>query len=192
MTKRHRRKKPVHAQEVSWTLLRQEWLQWYAGKRAILWFFLKFGVLMILFYAVAYNAPESNSVYRAYLQVTAWLSHGLLNVFGQQTLSIGVTVQSERFSMNIKPGCDALEPAWILVAATLSYPATVRRKLVGLGIGLLMILALNFTRIVSLFFVGGYLPQFFAMLHLEIWPIVFIVVVLLYFTRWIRSNGVTA
>ena len=141
---------------------------------------------MALFYVLGYLPFWYAPIYPDYLNGNAWVSSLLLRLLCQETQVTGATIHSPHFAIDIKPGCDALEPAWILISAVLSYPASLSQRLLGIGTGLLVILPLNLVRIGSLFLVGSYVPQFFPAIHLEIWPVVFIMTSVFIFTRWIR------
>ncbi len=173
------------AEGISWRSLRKEWRDSYEAKRPILLFLLKFTGLMILFYAVEAWAAGM-ALYLGYMQSITWLSHELLNLLGQSTQASHETIRSGPYTMNVKPGCDALEPAFIFIAAVLSYPASAFHRVIGILAGLLVILPLNLVRLVTLFLAGVYLPASFPTLHLTLWPVIFIVIALLLFKRWIQ------
>jgi len=164
---------------------------WYARNRAVLRFGLTFALVTLLYYVVALSTWMDGALFPAYLQVNAMLSNSILHWFGQASTVAGTTIHSPQFSITIKRGCDALEPSWLFCAAVLAFPATWRRRLPGMLIGVTAILALNLVRIVSLYFVGIHLPGLFETMHLEVWPVVFILVALLLWIRWISWNRTT-
>ena len=88
--------------------------------------------------------------------------------------------------MTIRRGCDALEPSWLFSAAVLAFPATWRRRLFGILVGVSLILTLNLVRIVSLYFFGVHTPAFFEIIHLEVWPVLFIIAALCTWLTWVR------
>jgi exosortase family protein XrtM len=179
------RKRHSKSEGLSWKALKAEWQTWYAGKRDILWFGLKFGALEAAFYALLL-VPGCERVLYIYLEGFAWLAHAVLNGLGQGSQLSDVTITSPHFSMAIRRGCDAVEPTWLFCAAVLSYPGPIRLKAIGILIGIVLLQALNLVRILSLFFIGAYLPSFFNTAHLEIWPTVFILVAIVLMMGWIE------
>ena len=157
---------------------------WSAGKGSILWFGLKFGVLMVLLYALLLM-PFFDHLLYVYLGANARLASAILNWLGQASQVSEITIRSAKFAITVRRGCDAVEPAWFFCAAVLSFPASLARKIPGMLAGVTLILALNLVRIVSLYFIGLHFPRFFAMAHLEIWPAIFIVMAILLWVGWI-------
>jgi exosortase/archaeosortase family protein len=140
---------------------------------------------MAVYYALAL-IPVCDRLIYAYLEANAWLSNLILHGLGQDTRLTDTTIRSARFAITVRRGCDAIEPAWLFCAAVLAYPGRAGPKVLFCLAGTLALQLLNLVRIVSLFFVGLHWPGFFQSAHLEIWPVVFIVIALLLWTGWIR------
>jgi len=174
-----------HNQGLSWKAFKEECRAWYEGKQAILWFGLKFGLLVAAFYALLL-VPACEGLLFIYLKANAWTANALLDALGQGSQLSDVTITSPRFSMAIRRGCDAVEPTWLFCAAVLSYPGSIGRKAVGILTGIVVLQTLNLIRIVSLYFIGVYLPGIFNTAHLEIWPTVFIIVAIVMMAGWIE------
>ncbi len=64
--------------------LTAEWRGWYKDKGPILLFGLKFGALVVLYYALMATPYLDQGLYR-YLQINAGISSGILNLFGFHT-----------------------------------------------------------------------------------------------------------
>ena len=158
------------------------------GARPVLRFGLTFCALMALYYCLVL-VPVLDRMFYQYLRVNAFLSNSIINLLGQQSQVSGTTIRAPGFAIAIRRGCDALEPAWFFCAAVLAFPAAFSRKLPGILVGAVAILALNLVRIVSLFFIGLRRPGMFEIVHLEIWPAVFIVTAILLWVGWIRWTG---
>lgn len=151
--------------------------------RRFLW---RFGLLLGAYEALVLLPWADRALY-AYLRVNAWGANAILRLLGQDTQLHEVTIRAADFAISVRRGCDALEPAWIYSAALLAFPAPWRTKPGALFLGVAVLLALNFARIVSLFFIGRSWPGFFPSAHLELWPVVFILVALGLWLGWIRS-----
>jgi exosortase H (IPTLxxWG-CTERM-specific) len=158
---------------------------WFARNAPVIRFGLTFGVLMALYYIVTLLPWTDGKLFPAYLEANAKLSNVVLHWFGQASVVAGATIRSPQFSITIKRGCDALEPSWLFCAAVFAFPTSWRRRLPGMFVGVLVILILNLVRIVSLYFLGIHLPAFFETMHLEIWPVIFILVALFLWLGWI-------
>jgi exosortase H (IPTLxxWG-CTERM-specific) len=170
---------------ISWNGLKTEWLSWWAGKAPVLFFGAKFGALIVVLY-VLLAIPWTDQMLYGYLKANAWLSSGILNLFGQGTHVSDVTIasSSEAFAIKVKRGCDAVEPTWLLCAAIFAFPGSWKRKFAGMLAGIFVLQLLNLVRIVSLFWIGNKFPSAFPSMHLEIWPTVFILVAIALFIGW--------
>jgi exosortase H (IPTLxxWG-CTERM-specific) len=168
---------------LSWLSFKAEWQAWWAGKRPVLIYGAKFGALVFALYGLL-AAPWAEHILYYYLEANAWISSGILNLLGQGTQVSEVTIRSPAFAIAIRRGCDAVEPTWLLCAAIVAFPGTWRRKLAGIGAGIVALQALNLIRIVTLYLIGSRLPALFPSAHLEIWPAVFIVVAIMLFVGW--------
>jgi len=158
---------------------------WFVRNAPVLRFGLTFGVLMALYYVVTLLPLIDGDLFPAYLEANAKLSNAILHWFGQASVVAGATIRSPQFSITIKRGCDALEPSWLFCAAVFAFPVPWRRRLPGMLFGVMAILSLNLVRIVSLYFLGIHLPGIFETMHLEIWPVIFILVALFLWIGWI-------
>jgi exosortase/archaeosortase family protein len=169
---------------LSWAGLKREWGAWGADKAPVFVFAGKFGALVAVLYIFLALPFGDRLLYRD-LEFNAWLADASLRLLGQGThLTHDVVIQSSRFSMGIRRGCDAVEPTWLLCAAMLAFPAGGRKKLVGIVLAIAALQILNLVRILSLYWIGVHLPSFFNSAHLEWWPVLFLVTAILLFLRW--------
>ena len=163
--------------------LKARWLSCWPG----LYFGLKFGLWLALFYALL-STPFFDRALYSYLEANAWLANAILRGLGQSTHVSEVTIQSPRFAMAIRRGCDAVEPTWLLCAAMISFPAPFLRKLGGMLAAIVLLQILNLVRIVTLYWIGIHLPGFFNSAHMELWPTAFIIVAIVFFVGWKESS----
>jgi exosortase/archaeosortase family protein len=161
------------------------WRTWYTDKAPIIRFGLLFTALMALFYGLALVSVLDRCFY-AYLCGNAWVSNAILHALGQPSEVSEITIHSAQYVINVRRGCDALEPAWFFCSAVLAFPSSFVRKIPGMLIGGALILILNIIRIVSLYLIGLHRPAFFKTAHLEIWPAIFILVAILLWVQWIK------
>jgi len=78
-------------------------------------------------------------------------------------------VSSPRFAVTIYNGCNGLITSLIFIAGVLAFPARTTAKLIGVAGGLLAIQVVNLVRIVSLFYIGIFLPDWFNDAHIFVW-----------------------
>lgn len=159
---------------------------WYESKRPVLRFVSLFAIFLGMLYLC-----QIIPFYRS--EVSPWLLR--LNAEGVGTLlstwTHGITVRdasiaSPRYAMEIKKGCDAVQPLILFVAAVLASPVGLRAKISGVLGGTILIMAMNLVRLVTLFYAGIYSPSASETLHLEVWPLVFILFAVFLWLTWVR------
>jgi len=107
-----------------------------------------------------------------------------LNLLGQQVSLQGTIIQSHRFAVNIRNGCNGVEAMLIFLAAVLAFPASWRSRLAGLGIGIVAIQLVNLVRVIALFLTGVYFPKLFDASHTVIWQSIVILFGVLLWILW--------
>jgi len=150
-----------------------------------LWFLMKFGALVLLGYAFL-AIPSIDRILYGILEATAQVANEILKLIDCGTSLEGTIIRSPRFTVTIMRGCDGVEPTFILWAAILSVRASIFHKFIGMAVSAFFLQLLNLLRIVSLFEVGIYWPGSFHTLHVEIWPMLFILAELGLFIGWSR------
>lgn len=169
----------------------QRFGEWYQGREPVIWFVLRFGFFMAVFYGLLL-IPAVDRVVYGYLVANAWISNAILDLLGFATRVDGTLIASADFSIAVRRGCDGLEPAALVISALLAFPAPWTRKIAGILVGTAVLLLLNILRIVSLFWIGSVSRPIFAKAHLEIWPLLFILaafVICWGWVRWVQQPG---
>ena len=118
---------------------------------------------------------------------TGWVARSsgwLLAAIGQDVTMQGTVIQSPNFAVNIRNGCNGIETLVIFCAAVLAFPASWRSRLLGLGLGILAIQAINFLRVIALFLTGAYYPKWFDSSHTVVWQTVVILCGVLLWMFW--------
>jgi len=92
-----------------------------------------------------------------------------LNLLSQKATVSGTLLSVEGFSAKIDDVCTGIFVVAIYLSAVLAYPSRPMEKLKGLVLGASAILILNLIRVVSLMYIGRYLPNFFETAHLLVW-----------------------
>lgn len=153
-------------------------------KRPILKFVSLFTVFMGLFYLCEITPFFLERVLPPYTQANAQLSGMILGVFNEDVTVRGESISSPRYAISVRHGCDALLPAALFVSAALASPVLFWTKIPGIILGSLCILIMNLIRIVTLFYSGIYIPNYFERMHLEVWPAIFIVLSIFLWVVW--------
>lgn len=155
-----------------------------AQKRPILRFVILVGVLLAVYYVCTTTSFFQKKVFPAYLRFNAVLAARVLDVVGQETVANGDEIVSPRFSVQIRRGCDALEPTALFVAGVLAFPVSWRARILGAAGGALLLAVLNCIRILTLFLTGVYWRSAFDVMHADFWQSLFIVFTIALWTLW--------
>ena len=111
----------------------------------------------------------------------AWI----LKILGQKVYASGITISGEGFSVKILANCNAIFEIMLFLSAVISFPALIKEKLVGGALGTIFIYLLNLSRVVLLFLIGVYSPQFFEGTHIYVAQRIFIVMVAIFWLFWV-------
>ena len=138
-------------------------------------------ILGISFTVIALR-PVNDAFVVPYTTLIAKVSGIILGLLGEDITMNGCVLRSPRFAVTIYNGCNGLITSLIFVSGVLAFPARWSAKIIGVGGGLLAIQAINLVRIISLFYIGIYLPKLFNSSHIFIWQSL---VILAGVTLWI-------
>ena len=139
---------------------------WLKPETRFLVFFLT--ILVVSFTVVALRQVNDSFV-TPYTAVIARMSGFVLRIFGEKATVTGCVVSSPRFAVTIYNGCNGLITSLIFISGVLAFPARTSAKLIGVIGGLVTIQLINLVRIVSLFYIGIFLPQHFNDAHIFVW-----------------------
>jgi exosortase H (IPTLxxWG-CTERM-specific) len=147
-------------------------------------FVAKFFVAMLGLYAlVALNAVNDHVI----VPFTAFLARCSAALLGSAASGIsvaGTVMQSSRFALDVHNGCNGVEAAILLIAAILAFPASLRSRLLGLGVATIAIQLLNLVRLCSLFWLGEHHRAVFDFFHVAVWQSLIILAAISMFMFW--------
>ena len=151
------------------TSLRQIW-----GRPEVRFLIVFLTILGSSFTVIALN-PVNDAIVLPYTAFVARVSAMALGVLGEPATVTGCVVSSPRFAVTIYNGCNGLITSLIFIAGVLAFPARWTAKLIGVVGGLVVIQILNLIRILSLFYIGIYFPDYFNDAHIFIWQSLIII-----------------
>ena len=156
----------------------------FAQKKPVLKFVLIFGLAIILFYTLYFSDFFTDHISRYIISGQAQLSSFLLNIFGFNTTVGNTIILNGDVILDIKKGCDGIEPTVFFLIGVLLVPFSRKAKLVGLLGGLVVLSLLNILRITGLFVVNSYWPESFDFLHLHGGFTLFFIVTIIVWIIW--------
>jgi exosortase H (IPTLxxWG-CTERM-specific) len=160
-----------------------------SSRRRSVLFLARFVGLLVAFYLLVAWNPVNDAVVVPFSAAIARVSGVLLNGMGEHVSVAGTAIRSDRFAVEIENGCNGVEAALLFVSAVLAFPAPWPRRLAGLAAGFLAIQALNFLRVVSLFWIGAHRPALFSSSHTVVWQSAVVLASVLLFLFWASWSG---
>jgi len=152
-------------------------------------FFFVFVILLVTLFTVEVLKPVQEHVILPFTAGIAWTSVGMIELFDEGVVSAGKVIRDLQsgFAVSIEPGCNGVEALIILFAAMFAFPAPLKNKLIGFGIGFVAIQVLNLIRIISLFYMGQWNMTWFNWFHLYLWQALIILDALVVWLIWLRT-----
>jgi len=147
-------------------------------------FLARFVGLLIVFYFLVAWRPINDAVIEPFTAFIASVSARILNTLGERVAVSGTEIRAPGFAVNIENGCNGIETVLLFGAAVLAFPASARRRALGLAAGFVAIEGLNFFRVVSLFWIGKHHPALFSSSHTVVWQSTVVLFGVLLFLAW--------
>jgi exosortase H (IPTLxxWG-CTERM-specific) len=151
-------------------------------------FSILFIVLLLGLFTIEVLQPVQQHVILPFTSILADISVFLIELFDNGVESSGKVIRDIQsgFAVSIEPGCNGVEALIILFAAIFAFPAPLKHKLIGFGIGFVAIQSLNLVRIISLFYMGQWNMTWFNWFHLYLWQALIILDALVVWLIWLR------
>jgi exosortase H (IPTLxxWG-CTERM-specific) len=143
--------------------------------------------LAILF-TVELLQPVQDHVIVPFTSSLAQVSVWLMRLFDRSVIVQGDAIVDalRGGGIRIVAGCNGVEAVLILVSAVLAFPAPLKHKAVGIGLGFVAIQALNLVRIISLYYLQRWNGVWFEWFHLYLWQALIILDALVFWLIWLR------
>jgi len=151
-------------------------------------FSILFVVLILSLFTLEVLQPVQDHVILPFTALIAKVSVFIIEFFDSGVISAGKVIRDAEsgFAVSIEPGCNGVEALIILFAAIFAFPASLKHKLIGFGIGFVAIQSLNLVRIISLFYMGQWNMTWFNWFHLYLWQALIILDALVVWLIWLR------
>ncbi len=157
-------------------------------RRPVLRFITLVSVLMGLFYLLLYLPGADKgwkaAVMPAYLSGYAKVTAVVLQVLGHDATVNQTSVVTPEYSVRIAQECSALEPTALFLAGVIALQVRRGTRWKGILAGILLLAITNIVRIVTLFYVGLHKPQYFDVVHIDVWQALFVVLAIGYWAVW--------
>jgi len=153
-------------------------------RRPLIKAYVIFFVCIVSFYTLLRTSVLREYVAEPLAVAFASVSGLVLNLLSLKATASGTSLRVESFAAQIDDVCTGIFVVAIYLSAILAYPSRAGEKLKGLLMGASAILLLNLIRVVSLMYIGLYLPQFFETAHLLVWQSLIIFSALLVWIYW--------
>lgn len=150
--------------------------------RFVAGFVAVYAALHALYFAVPDHVLREGVHYYAIVAPVAGLIR--LTVPQEPVTAVEGTLSSPLAKLSIVRGCDGAGVAFLLIAAVLAFPASLKRKLLGVIAALALTYLLNQLRVGGLYFVAAYRHQWFDLLHNFLIPTFIVVVCCVFFAWW--------
>ena len=154
---------------------------------------IRFFVLFLVLQAALFGAELTPWAQQYFVvpwtDALASLSAWLVTVFDPNVAASGKLLRSTAngFAVSIEAGCNGVEATIVLIAAILAFPASWRRRLLGLAVGIVAVQGLNIVRVISLFYLGQWNLDVFEWAHLYVWQALIMLDVLIVWLVWVRT-----
>jgi len=148
------------------------------------------GIFLLLFFGLQWLwSWQRDSAFPIFLieGLTVKCTTGLINLFTPQVMAIakGTQISAAGGGINVYSGCEGVEIMFMLFAAMIISPITLRAKVFGIVIGLVYIFLLNQIRLVFLFYAARFDKTWFEIAPGTVFPILLVALTALYFGYWL-------
>ena len=116
----------------------------------------------------------------------------------ESAYALSNSIRSAKVDLEVLRGCDGSGMLFLLEAAVIAFPSSIKRKVLGLLAAFMLIYLLNSIRLFLLFYLASFRPEMFEVFHTLYIPILLILLSGMFFYAWSidarsmkRSNGPT-
>ena len=145
-------------------------------------------VLMSFFFLLIALKPIQNIVdlNGLYTKAILFITAKILEIMGLSSTCYGSIITVAGISLDVKFGCNGLEAVMIYAVGVISFPATWKKKLLGIVAGFIVIQIINIIRIVALAYSCVYFKTLFEYIHVYVAQGIMIAIALGIYLLWIN------
>ncbi len=143
-------------------------------------FLLLFGTFQLLLGWFVWGTAGFDRYLAWNTEVASWL----LSLLDGSAEATDGTLSTAGFSIEVKRGCDGLQPLAVFFSGVLPFPARWSQRAWGLLVGTVLLLSLNVVRIASLVVIGEKFHGAFELAHMTVWPGLLILAALVAWAAW--------
>jgi exosortase family protein XrtM len=161
-----------------------------ATNRHLYWRLFAFLAIFVALQSL-YDAAKGTWIERfvidqATVKTAAWFINTLdLSV---NVAAIGTRLRAPGGGINIINGCEGTDVLFLMIAAMLIAPLSLKGRLSGIAVGIAFVFLLNQVRIIALFYSFRADKAFFEMLHGVVAPLLLIVATAAFFMYWLGKQ----
>ena len=103
---------------------------------------------------------------------------------GEHVTAVNNKLLSPKAALEVVRGCDGSGALFLILSAILAFSATVKRKFLGVVLGVALIYGLNQIRIIALYFIIAYQREWFLPIHTYFAPTLIVIISCIFFAWW--------
>jgi len=144
----------------------------------ILFFFF-----VLFFYYIFYNFVTENVLREFTAQVVGFF----LRLLGVSAVVDGYFIQVPGFTLEVIYECIGVWAMIVYSSFILAYPAGLRKKLVGVVLGVFFLFTVGIIRMISLAFAGMFYGDLWEYFHIYLWQLNLIIFVIILILLWVEK-----
>jgi exosortase/archaeosortase family protein len=158
-----------------------------ANVARVLAFLALFTTLTLAWSSRTAAAVQDGFIERWTVQPAAWLFSRFDP--GRGVEAVGSRLISPAGNVQVLPGCEGADLAFLLGSAMLFAPLSWRLRLLGLVVGAALVFVLNQARVIALVLAASHDRALFDLLHGTVLPLVLVALVGAFFVGWLALGA---
>ena len=143
-------------------------------------------ILIVLGFSYAYITASHVDKMESFLEFTTTITGGLASIFSSDVNYYSKYITYKGFSVEIIDECTGLLEIVIYLSVVLAFSTTIKKKLIGIAIGIPAIFIFNIIRIFILLFIGANSRPLFDFMHLYFWQATLILMIGSLWIGWLH------
>jgi exosortase/archaeosortase family protein len=119
----------------------------------------------------------------------AWLVTGILQIFGEPVLQVGLVIKGPSANMVITPAGTGIFQIVILSTVIFAWAINTKKKWVGILLGIFILTAVNVLRIVTIYYCTLTIPDWIPFIEGIFWQGIMVLLVPLFWMYWITKKA---